>query len=186
MAEDLKHVWVIIAALQSLSPSFSLRLLISTMTTYTVRPASPKDAKAVTEIHATVGKTPKRLDIWRDAIEYGEPQVVVVLEGDTIIGFVGFDRSRDPGTKNTVGELWAIYVLPSHWGTGAGLMLWDAAREGLEEEGCTQVTVWVPLNEDRALRFHELAGFKRELSSARTVSAGAVRIEEIRLKRAIA
>ena len=85
-----------------------------------------------------------------------------------------------------MGEIWAIYVLPSHWDTGAGLALWDAAREGLQEEGCTQVTVWLPLGNERALRFHELAGFKRELNTAKTVPMGSVRLEEIRLKRATA
>jgi ribosomal protein S18 acetylase RimI-like enzyme len=153
------------------------------MTTYTVRGATAGDVKAVAAIHAAVGDTDNRLSFWRDAIEYAEPQVFVVQDGSTVIGFVGFDRSRDPGSKNTVGEIWAIYVLPSHWGKGAGLMLWDAAREGLVEEGCTSVTVWLPLLNERALRFHELAGFKRELSTARTKQKGASRIEEIRLQR---
>ena len=35
---------------------------------------------------------------------------------------------------------------------------------------------------DRAMRFHELAGFKREMSSAKTVPMGPVKVEEIRLK----
>jgi ribosomal protein S18 acetylase RimI-like enzyme len=111
--------------------------------------------------------------------------VQVALDGDTIVGFVGFDRSRDKGTPQTMGEIWSIYVTPSHWGQGVGLALWDAAREGLMEEGCTHVTVWVPIANDRALRFHELAGFKRELNSAKTVPVGNVRVEEIRLKRAL-
>ena len=65
------------------------------------------------------------------------------------------------------------------------MSLWDAAREGLLEEGCTTVTVWVPIANDQALRFHELAGFKRENSSAKTVPIGTARVEEIRLKRSL-
>ena len=68
---------------------------------------------------------------------------------------------------------------------GVGLALWDAARDGLQEEGCTNVTAWVPLRNERALRFHELAGFKRELSTAKTAVIGGVKIEEVRLKRPI-
>jgi GNAT superfamily N-acetyltransferase len=173
------------------------------MPSYTIRPASLRDAKTIASIHAQVSEavdarlvpaeffTPQgeqaRLSYWREAIEFGEPQVqVAVADDNAIVGFVGYDRSRDPGTKPTVGELWALYVLPSHWGTGAGLALWDAAREGLADEGCTQVTVWLPLANERALRFHELAGFKREPNSARTVPVGGFRLEEIRLKRATA
>jgi len=166
-----------------------------------VRPATLRDAKAIAEIHATVsqagskglmGNVPampvsadSRLSYWREAIEFSEPQVHVAVALGKIAGFVGFDRSRDKGTPPSTGEIWAIYVLQTHWGQGAGLALWDAAREGLIEEGCTKVSIWLPLGNERALRFHELAGFKRELSSARTVSLGALKIEEIRLQRTL-
>ena len=105
------------------------------------------------------------------------------MEEGKVVGFVGFDRSRDPKSRPTTGEIWAIYVLPSHWDKGIGVALWDAAREGLDEEGCTNVTVWAPLQNERALRFLEMAGFKRELNTAKTVPVGSIRIEEIRLKR---
>ena len=166
-----------------------------------VRAATLRDAKAIAEIHVSVYNTAnkgilpddylrsqtveKRQAFWREAIEYSEPQVLVALEGDKLVGFIGFDRSRDPKTPPTAGEIWAIYVVQSYWGQGAGLALWDAAHEGLKEEGCTKVTIWLPLANERALRFHELAGFKREMSSARTVPIGAVRIEEIRLGRLV-
>ena len=168
---------------------------------FPVRPATFRDAKAIAEIHlhadllayqdlapAEQPKLPaldKRQTLWREAIEFSEPQVLVATRGEQVIGFVGFDRSRDKGTPPTTGEIWAIYVIPACQGQGAGLALWDAAREGLQEEGCTHVTLWLPLGNERALRFHELAGFKREMSSAKTVPLGGVRIEEIRLKRAL-
>ena len=174
---------------------------MSPTTTFTVRPATLRDAKGITELHnATVceafkSATPnapvpvaaleKNQAFWREAIEYAEPQVQVALDGETLVGFVGFDRSRDKGTPPTMGEIWSIYVASSHWGKGVGLALWDAAREGLQEEGCTHVTVWVPIANDRAMRFHELAGFKREMNTAKTVPIGTVKVEEIRLKRAL-
>ena len=166
-----------------------------------VRPATVRDAKAIAEIHTKVSQAAyqgilpddylssqsndKRQTFWREAIEYSEPQVHVATDGDKLVGFVGFDRSRDPKTPPTTGEIWAIYVVQSYWGRGAGLALWDATHEGLKEEGCTKVSIWLPLANERALRFHELAGFKREMSSAKTVPIGAVRIEEIRLSRMI-
>ena len=136
------------------------------------RPARPVSAES-------------RLSYWREAIEFSEPQVQVAVEQGKVVGFVGFDRSRDKGTPPSTGEIWAIYVQEAQWGQGTGLALWDAAREGLIEEGCTKVTIWLPLGNERALRFHELAGFKRELASARTVPLGTMKIEEIRLQRAL-
>ena len=174
---------------------------MSSTTTITVRPATLRDAKAIAELHnATVQEAfkvllgdskiadvplEKRQAYWREAIEYSEPQVHVALDEDKIVGFVGFDRSRDKGTPPTMGEIWAIYAKPAHWGKGVGLALWDAAREGLQDEGCTHVSVWVPIANERAIRFHELAGFKREMSSAKTVPVGNVKVEEIRLKRTL-
>nr|WP_315464429.1 GNAT family N-acetyltransferase [uncultured Rhodoferax sp.] len=172
---------------------------MSSTTTFKVRPATLRDAKAIAELHnssvreafkSMLADTPvpvtpldKRQAYWREAIEYAEPQVQVALDEDKIIGFVGFDRSRDKGTPPTMGEIWAIYVAASHWDKGVGLALWDAAREGLLEEGCANVSVWLPIANERAMRFHELAGFKREMNTAKTVQIGAVKIEEMRLKR---
>ena len=90
------------------------------MSDYEVRPATLRDAKAVAEIHALSVKAAyegilpedelralapaTREAKWREAIEYGEPQVHVVVQGSEIVGFVGFDRSRDPKTPPTTGE----------------------------------------------------------------------------------
>lgn len=172
------------------------------MSSYSVRHATPRDAKAIADIHVATWQAAykdlmpeeylskisieKRLAYWREAIEFSEPQLLVATDGDEIVGFVGFDRSRDAGTKSSVGEIWAMYVAPAHWGKGAGLALWDGAREGLKEEGCTQVTLWVLLRNERALRFYEqAAGFKREMPSLKTVAFGSAKLEEIRLKRAV-
>jgi GNAT superfamily N-acetyltransferase len=163
-----------------------------------VRSAEVDDADEVASVHALSSHAAyehvapaeheqlpmgKRRAFWRDAIEYSEPQVHVAVEDGRVVGFVGFDRSRDPKSKPTTGEIWALFVLPSHWDRGVGLALWDAAREGLVEEGCTEVTWWIPLCNERALRFAELAGFKRELKTAKTALISGVKLEEIRLKR---
>ncbi len=153
---------------------------MSSTSNHEVRPATRRDAEVIAKIHGAAS-----LAYWRDAIEYAEPQVYVALADAQVVGFVGFDRSRDKGTPPTTGEVWAIHVLAAQQGRGAGLALWDAAREGLLEEGCTQVTLWLPLAAERALRFFELAGFKREMNSIQTVPAGSARIERIRLKRAL-
>ena len=174
------------------------------MSSYSVRPATARDAKAIADIHVATWKTTyselmpenflkamtaeMRLAYWKEAIEYSEPQTLVaVAAGDSqVVGFVGFDRSRDPGTRSTVGEVWALYVMPEHARQGAGIALWDGARDGLKEEGCTQVTAWVLLNNAPAMAFFEhSAGFKREMPSLRTTAFGTARLEEIRLKRAV-
>jgi GNAT superfamily N-acetyltransferase len=169
------------------------------MTSFTVRPATRKDVASIGEIHVSASRgagllaapgamagvvsADKQDAYWHDAIAYAEPQLLVACDVDAVVGVVGFDRCRDPGTPPTTGEIWTLQVLPSHWGQGAGLALWDAAREGLVDEGCTEVSVWTELGADRALRFFEMAGFKRVMASARTAPVQGVRVEQIRLKR---
>lgn len=172
------------------------------MPSYSVRPATARDAKAIAEIHVATWKAAykgvmpdehlaaqsvdKRQAYWREAIEYSEPQLLVAVDDDKVAGFVGFDRSRDAGTKSTMGEIWAIYVAPTHWRQGAGLALWDGARDGLKDEGCTQVSAWVLLQNEPGLEFFEhAAGFKRDMPSLKTVAFGSVKLEELRLKRAL-
>ena len=173
---------------------------MSLITPTEVRPAILRDAKSIAEIRIRSGQTAFKavfpgeavpvagtpehsLVYWHEAIEYSEPQVLVAVQGGKVVGFVGFDRSRDPKTPNTMGEIWAIYAATTHWGQGVGLALWDAARDGLIDEGCTKVSIWVPLGNERALRFHDLAGFKRDMTSIKTVPMGSVKVEEIRMKR---
>ena len=81
------------------------------MSSYPVRPAVIADAPTVADVHAISSQaayaqvlpadhTPppadKRRAMWREAIEYGDPQVHVALADKQVVGFVGFDRSRDP------------------------------------------------------------------------------------------
>ncbi len=168
------------------------------MSAYSIRAAKAADVPTIIRIHAGVarGSITKgapgaaqsdgagQTTFWKEAVEYAEPQLFVACAGQEVVGFVGIDRSRDPRTPPTMGEIWYLYLAPEHHGRGAGLALWDSARETLIEEGCTQVSVWVPLASERALRFFELAGFKREMSTARTTAVpGGGRVEEVRLKR---
>lgn len=166
-----------------------------------VRPATLRDAKAIAQIHVAAwqdaykGLLPdaaldslsvqKRQAFWREAIDLCEPQVLVAHIDGELMGFVGFDRSRDKGTPSTTGEIWALYADPVHWDKGVGLALWDAARDGLQEEGCTKVTLWTWLRNKRGLGFFEKAGFKRELGSAKTTEVAGTRVEELRLQRSL-
>ena len=136
---------------------------MSSTSVFPVRLATVRDSKAIAALHnATVKEAfrgmlgdvdvpimalDKRQAYWREAIEYAEPQVQVALHGERIVGFIGYDRSRDDGSKQTMGEIWAVYVDADFLGLGVGLSLWDSAREGLIEEGL--ITAQNYQNEDK-------------------------------------
>ncbi len=178
------------------------------MSDFQVRPATLKDARTVAEIHVAAWQAAyksvlgeeqlaivtveRRQAYWREAIDLCEPQLLVATAslgaeaaaGRAIVGFAAFDRSRDKGTPQATGEIWALYTDPARWSAGVGQALWLGVRDGLQEEGCTEATLWLPLHNERALHFFERLGFEREPSSLRQSDVAGVKVPEIRLRRA--
>jgi ribosomal protein S18 acetylase RimI-like enzyme len=170
------------------------------MLTIDVREGRVSDAAAVAQCHVASVKAvyadllaPEALDgmslekrtvEWKEALTYAEPQTWVAELDGQIVGFAGFDRSRDEKSKSTTAEIWSLYVLPDHWDSGVGLALWDALQDAMIDEGFARVSAWVPMLNERAMRFFRLAGFKPQMTTARTSIKGGVRIEEVRVVRA--
>ena len=104
---------------------------------------------------------------------------------------VGSGGSGGPGAKPggytpaglaaETGELYALYVAPAHWSTGAGRALTDAALDGLRAAGYRRVVLWTLTENARARRFYDKAGFAPD--GATNVLAGLGDVEELRYVR---
>jgi ribosomal protein S18 acetylase RimI-like enzyme len=102
----------------------------------------------------------------------------LVAEADgEIVGFVQFGPDRE---EPALGEIYAIYVDPSHWGLGAGHALMTRALEALPQP---VVRLWVLEQNERALRFYSRYGLHpdgaRSVYTPRGSDTGAA---EIRLQ----
>ena len=86
------------------------------------------------------------------------PPLVEDLDGD-VVGFVAVGRAHEEGGD---GELYAIYVRPDRWGTGAGRHLMSAGEARLRELGHQRALLWVFEDNQRARRFYERAGWKTD------------------------
>jgi GNAT superfamily N-acetyltransferase len=76
------------------------------------------------------------------------------------VGFADGAASRDDDVDaKRVGELYAIYVTPDAWGTGAGRGLMAAHLERLRSAGFEEAVLWVLDDNPRARRFYEAAGW---------------------------
>jgi GNAT superfamily N-acetyltransferase len=133
-----------------------------------------------------------RLKSWQEnlAPSYRGPRFNLVAEvGSTgIVGFASGGRQRDwdrlsgrphaearagggnrPAAlahlRDYDGELWAIYLLKSHQGSGIGRQLFEAVRLRLKERGFQAMLAWV-LKANPACGFYERMG-GRELGSKR-------------------
>ena len=159
-----------------------------------VRRATPDDARSIAEIHvetwraAYAGVMPQRvldeLDVearermWRSWAAAPDWAAFVAQQRGRIVGFASVGPSRDP---EGLGEVAAIYVSPSVWGTGAGRALMDAGIGWLKERW-SEAILWVAEENPRARRFYERYGW--ELDGGRKVdevAPGAV-VAEVRYR----
>jgi ribosomal protein S18 acetylase RimI-like enzyme len=86
----------------------------------------------------------------------------------------GLPRFTDAGAAGRTGELYAIYVDPQWWSTGAGRSLMDAAVTRLTAAGYERAVLWVLEGNARARRFYEIAGWKADGADNQLLSLGGV------------
>jgi ribosomal protein S18 acetylase RimI-like enzyme len=156
-----------------------------------IRPATPDDAEAVARVHVETWRaayahalSPEGLASLsvteRTELHRRSPPVVAELDGE-IVGFV----SVGPGTDaDTDGELYAIYVLPDHWGSGVGRALMQAGEERLRELGHQHAILWVLEDNPRARRFYEAAGWRLD-GARRPIEIFGQPLPEIRYEKSL-
>lgn len=123
----------------------------------------------------------RRAAFWREQLATAqEGRVVLVAEDDgAIVGFVWVGPSRDDDATPRTAELYAIYVLESHWDRGVGWELHDRALAALAHRGAERVTLWVLATNERARGFYERQGW-RSTGETKTETMGEVELEEAR------
>ncbi|MEP7122998.1 MAG: GNAT family N-acetyltransferase [Byssovorax sp.] len=84
---------------------------------------------------------------------------VAVLEG-RVVGFISAGPTRDADDhRRKVGEIYAIYLVPTAWGHGVGGELLRVAEDDLSERGYRAATIWVLAGNTRARRFYAQCGY---------------------------
>lgn len=104
----------------------------------------------------------------------------VALRGGVVVGFSSVGPSRD---ERGIGELYALYVDPAHWSTGAGLALITQAEIQLVTE-YEEATLWVLDDNPRARRFYERAGWATD-GARKAEERWGVRAPEVRYRKAL-
>jgi ribosomal protein S18 acetylase RimI-like enzyme len=139
-----------------------------------VRRAAVGDAEGVGHVQVTgwheayTGRMPQSIlddldeersgAFWLRVIErsdLGEPgEVWVAVVDGAVIGFAASGPSTDDDAPPGRRQLFAIYVLAAHYGSGAGQALMDAAT------GRGAASLWVLEDNPRARAFYERNGFR--------------------------
>jgi ribosomal protein S18 acetylase RimI-like enzyme len=168
-----------------------------------VRDATVGDARAIAEAHIRAWQVAYRgimPDSYLDELEDDmaghvarrrvhiaapdEPRLfnlVAERDGD-VLGWLAAGPSRDEDRHETQGEIWAAYVHPDFWRTGAGSALMSVALERLVEEGYTEATLWVFEENPGARRFYERHGYRPDGATA-IFERGGGQAVEVRYRR---
>ena len=95
---------------------------------------------------------------WREWLDRPE-RVAHILVVDGADGVVGFASSGPGAAKPTLGELYAIYVLPEASGSGIGQALMRETLARLRADGFREAILWVLEDNPRTRRFYEAGGW---------------------------
>jgi ribosomal protein S18 acetylase RimI-like enzyme len=104
----------------------------------------------------------------------------VAVDGDDIVGFASVGPSRD---EHGLGELYAIYVHPDAWSTGAGRALLVRAEKQLRS-AYAEATLWVLEDNPRARRFYETGGWAED-GGRKAEPRWGVRAPEVRYRKSL-
>ncbi|WP_066587497.1 GNAT family N-acetyltransferase [Cellulomonas timonensis] len=138
-----------------------------------VRPARADDAADLARVHVAAWLGAYRgllSDAFLDALDVASverrwdglladglrPHLLVGVVAGRVVGFV----NSGPAFESVPdGEVYAIYVEPDAWGTGAGPALLAAAEDELRGLGHREAVLWVMPGNARARRFYERSGW---------------------------
>ncbi len=146
-----------------------------------IRPLAAVDVDVVAELHveswrvAYRGIVPddlldgepfraSRFERWRSRRFDDEPQgcatLVAELDG-AVVGFadVGPERPQADGRERGWGEVYAFYLHPSAWGSGAAAPLMAACVQRLADAGFADAALWVFRDNARARAFYARTGW---------------------------
>lgn len=163
-----------------------------------IRPAIPDDAEAIARVHVRTWQgayghvfpveelegisVEARAASWRGMLERG--RTYVAERDGEVVGFASAGASRDDDGSG-IGELYAIYVDPAHWDSGAGRELAIWADGTLRREGFTEATLWVLDDNPRARRFYEAGGWRLD-GATRVGTHLGVETHEVRYSKSLA
>ena len=177
-------------------------MLYATRGTMLIRRARLPDAAAMAIVHveswraAYVGLVPAvvlnelsvqaRAASWTRILGDGEARGsrswVAVLEG-RVVGFISAGPTRDADDhRGQVGEVYAIYLVPTAWGRGVGGELLRMAEDDLSERGYRAATIWVLAGNTRARRFYAQCGYEAD-GGAQKESIGPAVLPSVRYRR---
>lgn len=90
-------------------------------------------------------------DWWRSAVRAGDTVLILECQG-TVAGYATLGTSRTKGPYQ--GEIYELYMAPTHQGIGLGEYLFEAARNNLDDRKLNGMLVWALSDNEVATGFY--------------------------------
>ena len=151
-------------------------------TDFLIRAGAPADADGITDVQVASWRA-GYAHVFPDSVLYADDfdssrrtfwsswrfgaghRVAVATEqmadgSDRVIAFCSYGPERERARGFTGrGEIWAFYVHPDRWGSGAATQLMEHVEQRLKAEGFVTSVLWVLDDNPRARRFYEREGW---------------------------
>ncbi|WOO41673.1 GNAT family N-acetyltransferase [Rubellicoccus peritrichatus] len=164
-----------------------------------IKGATVADAKRIAEIHVQTWKVAydgivtssyleslsieSRANRWEKSLSQSTEGTLVYEETARVVGWVSYGPCRDKGESDK-GEIYAIYVLPDHWGNKYGKKLILAAEENLRQSNLKEITLWVLEKNSRARLFYEQRGYSAD-GMKKELTMDGIKLIELRYAKSI-
>lgn len=137
-----------------------------------IRAAEPADATGITAVHDEAWRGTYRGIIPGIALErlveqrgpkwWGrqisrQRNILVLEHHGKIAGYATFGINRSRSLR-VLGEIYELYIRPTHQGLGFGAKLFDAARDRLEAARLGHLVIWALEQNDQAVGFYNAMG----------------------------
>jgi ribosomal protein S18 acetylase RimI-like enzyme len=139
-----------------------------------IREATCSDVQGIAHVHVAAWKTAyrgivpqpfldsldvaSRVETWKGEFDKGGSHICVAENETEVCGFASGGALREP-IEDFDAEIYAIYLLPTVKGRGAGRLLMQHLAQTLRNDGFSRVAVWV-LGENPSRSFYEHLGAK--------------------------
>ncbi|MBO0603095.1 GNAT family N-acetyltransferase [Sporosarcina sp. E16_3] len=117
----------------------------------------------------------KREPIWKRAVMENNLYIAEDENGH-VIGFSVGGKERTGNYEAFPGELYSIFILKEHQGTGIGRLLVKSVVDDLKKKKLFSMLIWV-IEENPACQFYELLGGKK--IGTREIEIGGKKLREI-------
>jgi GNAT superfamily N-acetyltransferase len=177
---------------------------VGSATNVTIRRAGVDDAEAIAAVHnaslqasyrpliperiAHLALDPPeaapRIPGWRRCLE--RPRVsttLVACDNGQVVGFCTLRSTPGTNAGEATGEIWALFVQPSHWRRGIGRLLCEQSLADAHRQGFAGVELWELESNANARRFFQSMGFRPDGGTRIFLEHAGVSLRERRYRR---